>query len=144
MKHHGLYDNSPTIKGEEKGGQKVVTTPKKEHGDGPVDKGVKDEEGFEVSSTHHLERLALHHKHMHEHMQLHHKHETEHHHHKGSLSELHKKHHEERKKLHEHHEHEQKTLMMKHDKEDGLSGGKQAGAGGATGEPIEKVERNAK
>lgn len=143
MKHHGLYDESPTIKHAEDGGTKVVKTPKSEQGDGPRDKGVEGE-GYDVHSSHHLERLALHHKHMHEHMSLHHKHEVEHHHHKGSLGELHKRHHEERKHLHERHEHEHKALQMKHEKEDGLSGGKQAGAGGATGEPIEKIERNAK
>lgn len=124
-KHHGLYDNSPTIKGDEEGGRKVVKTPKKDDGDGPVDKGVEGE-GFPVHARHAHDRHMLHAKHEHEHaMHDHHK-------------EGHKK------ELHARHEKEIHDMHMRHEKEMGEHGGQSAGKGGSTGEPIEKVEKNAK
>ncbi len=124
-KHHGLYDESPMLKRSEEGHMKVEKTPKKDMGDGPVDKGVEGE-GYPVHVRHAHERHMMHAKHEHEHS-------MHDHHEEGHKHELHARHEKERHEMH-----------TRHEKEAGAHGGKEAGAGGATGEPIEKVEKNAK
>lgn len=124
-KHHGLYDESPSIAHEE-GKAKVVKPTKKEKSDGQGDKGVKSE-GYPVHAKHSMERHMMHAKHEHEHAV----HEHEH----G----MHGK-----EEMHGRHEKEMKDMHTRHEKEMGEHGGKEAGAGGATGEPIEKIEKNAK
>lgn len=124
-KHHGLYDETPSIKHEE-GKAKVVKTPKSEHGDGPVEKGVEGE-GYPVHAKHVLERHMMHAKHEHEHAVHDHKHGT-----KG------------KEDMHERHEKEHKEMHTRHEKEAEHTDRMHAGSGGATGEPIEKIEKNAK
>lgn len=128
-KQHGLYDNSPSIKHEE-GKAKVVKTPKSEHGDGSVEKGVK-EEGYKESGMPHAIRHAM------ERRDMHNRHETEH-----AMHDAHGN--GDKKEMHARHEKEMKDMHTRHEKEAGAQGGKEAGVGGATGEPIDKIEKNAK
>lgn len=130
MAKHHLYDESPTIKHAEAGGTKVVKTPKKEHGDGPVEKGVEGEGFKEHGMPHHV-------RHAHERHTMHAKHEHEH-----AMHDAHG--HGHKKEMHDRHEKEIKEMHTRHEKDAGMDGGKMAGAGGATGEPIEKIEKNAK
>lgn len=121
-KHHGLYDETPSIKHEE-GKAKVVKSPKKDNKES--DKGVS-EEGYPIHVRQAHERVMMNAAHEHEHqMHDHHK--------QGDKAEVHARHETERKAMH-----------TRHEKETGAHGGKEAGAGGSTGEPIEKVEKNAK
>lgn len=120
-KHHGLYDESPSIKHEE--GKAKVVKSKKDNKES--DKGVASE-GYPIHVRHAHERHMMNAAHEHEHqMHDHHK--------QGEKSELHARHETERKSMH-----------TRHEKEAGAHGGKEAGVGGATGEPIEKIEKNAK
>ena len=122
-KHHGLYDESPSIKHEE-GKAKVVKAPKSENKES--DKGVSDE-GYPVHAKHSMERHLMHAKHEMEHGMHDHQH--------GASG---------KEEVHTRHEKERKEMNTRHEKEAGADGGKAAGAGGATGEPIEKVQKNAK
>lgn len=120
-KHHGLYDSSPSIKHEE--GKAKVVKPTKDNKESA--KSVKDE-GYPVHVRQAHERTMMNVVHEHEHqMNDHHK--------QGDKAEIHARHETERKAMH-----------TRHEKEAGANGGKEAGAGGSTGEPIEKVEKNAK
>ena len=123
-KHGGLYDESPTIKGEEEGKPKVVK------GKAPVDdsdeKGAEGE-GFPIHSRHANERQSMHGRHEMEHS-IH-----EHHHGVNGKEEMHSR-----------HEAEMKTMHTRHEKEAGAHGGEEAGAGGAEGKgsgEISKVEK---
>ncbi len=122
-KHGGMYDKTPSIKHEE-GKAKVVKPSKKDKSGGETDEGVKDE-GFPVHVRHAMDR---HH--------LHAKHETEHAMHDGKGG--------DKKEMHARHEKEHKDMHTRHEKEAGAHGGEMAGAGGATKEPVEKVEKGAK
>lgn len=124
----GLYDETPSIKGDEKGKPHVVKPSKHDASDGASDKGVEGE-GFPIHARHASERRALHHQH-----------ETEH-----SMHEAHGD--GDKKEMHHRHESAIKSLHTKHEKEAGMDGGKEAGAGGATGkvsEPTKKIEENKK
>lgn len=126
MSKHHMYDESPMLKHDEAGGTKVVKTPKKEEGDGPKEKGVEGD-GFPLHAKHLHERHLMHANQEHEHA-LH-----EHHHP-----------HETKEPMHRRHEKETKEMHMRHEKEAGEMGGKESGAGGATGEPSEKIEKGTK
>lgn len=122
-KHGGLYDESPTIKGEEEGKPKVVKNPK---GDGQNDKAV-EAEGFPIEARHSHERGHMHVKHEHEHR-------------------LHEEKHGVKNKeaLHARHEGEQKAMHTRHEKEAASSAGEESGAGGAEGKgsgEISKIEK---
>lgn len=125
-KHGGLYDESPMLKRSEAGHMKVEKPSAKDKGDHFTDEGVKDE-GYPVHARHAHERNTMHAKHEHEH-RLH-----EHHHGMTGKEEMHAR-----------QESEVKSMHTRHEKEAGAKGGKEAGAGGATGEPIDKIEKNAK
>ena len=125
-KHGGLYDESPTIKGEEEGKPKVVRPSAKEKCDGANLKAV-EEEGFPVHARHAHERHQMHARHEHEHV-------------------LHEHHHGEHGKepMHTRHEHEMKEMHTRHEKEADHSHGREAGEGGAEGKgsgEISKVEK---
>lgn len=124
-KHGGMYDESPMLKRSEEGNMKVEKPSAHDKGDHTNDKGVRDE-GYPVHIRHAHERHLMHSKHEHEH----HMHD---HHEEGHKHELHARHEKERHDMH-----------TRHEKEYGTHGGKEAGAGGSTGEPIEKIEKNAK
>ncbi len=121
-KHGGMYDESPQLKHSEEGHVKVEKS-KKDNTES--DKGAKDE-GYPVHIRHAHERHTMHAKHEHEH--AHHDHHEE-----GDKKELHARHEKERHEMH-----------TRHEKESGDMGGKEAGAGGSEGEPIDKIEKNAK
>ena len=121
-KHHGLYDETPSIKHEE--GHAKVVKPKKDNTES--DKGVENE-GYPIHAKHSMERHMMHSKHEHEHSVHDYTHGVH-----------------GKEEMHARHEKEHKEMHTRHEKEAGLSGGKQTGAGGATGEPVKKIEENAK
>ncbi len=142
MAKHSLYDDSPHIEHNDKGGTSVSKAkPSEKHAehesDGQNEKGVKGE-GFSVDEHHAMQRLDMHHRHVKERLDLHTRHAMEHRLHKGPKHELHKRHENDLKALHGRHEQELKALHASHDKEPGAMGGK------TTDEPIEKVEKGAK
>ena len=127
-KHGGLYDESPTIKGEEEGKPKVVKPTAKEKSDGQSEKAVEDE-GFPIHSRHAMERHAMHGRHEHEHSLHEHKHGM-----KG------------KEEMHGRHEKEMKEMHTRHEKESAAheGSGKEAGEGGAEGkvsEPTKKITK---
>ena len=139
MAKHHLYDESPAIEHDEKGGTRVRKPTKEEVGPSSKEKGVKEEsvheqngEGLPPHVRHSMDRHHLHAKHEHEHAT------ADHH---G---------HSDKKAMHERHEKEFKEMHTRHEKELGEHGGEEAGAGGAEGkrsgggEPIEKVEKDKK
>jgi hypothetical protein len=136
MAKHHLYDESPAIERDEKGGTKVVKPTKKEIGPSSTEKGVKKEGvpeekgvGMPDHVRHAMDRHHMHSKHEHEHA-MHDAH--------GSG---------DKKEMHERHEKEMKEMHTRHEKEAGHDGGMEAGAGGAAGkksEPIKKVEEGKK
>jgi hypothetical protein len=122
-KHGGLYDESPTIKGEEEGKPKVVK--KAAPIDGPEEKG-DEANGFPIHARHAHERHQMHARHEHEH--------ALHEHHHG----IHGK-----EPMHTRHEHEAKEMHTRHEKEATLHS-EESGAGGAEGKgdgEISKVEK---
>lgn len=127
-KHGGLYDESPTIKGEEEGKPKVVKPKGKEKSDGASEKAV-EEEGFPIESRHANERGHMHVKHEHEHRLHEEKHGV------NGKEEMHTRHEKEMKEMHTRHEKE----ATKHE-----GSGKEAGEGGAEGkvsEPTKKITK---
>lgn len=120
MAKHHMYDESPAIKHDMEGHTHVEKTPKKEQGDGSVDKGVEGE-GFPVHSRHMHERHLMNARHEHEH--------SMHDHHKmGDKKELHARHEKERHEMH-----------TRHEKEPGETSGART-----NGEPINKIEKETK
>ena len=125
MSKHHLYDESPQISHDlEKGGSKVVKAKKKDEGDGPKEKGVKDE-GFKETG------MPKHVRHAMERHAMHGRHEVEH-----SMHDMHGEKHKEA--MHERHEKEFKDMHTRHEKEAG------AEEGVTTGESAKKVEEGMK
>lgn len=123
-KHGGMYDKSPMLKRSEEGDMKVEKPSAHDKGAHQGDEEEKHE-GMPVHARHSHERHLMHAKHEHEHT-LHDHHEE------GHKHEMHARHEKERHEMHTRHEKE------------GHHSGEAAGKGGSTGEPIEKIEKNAK
>jgi hypothetical protein len=125
-KHGGLYDESPTIKGEEEGKPKVVKASKTKHEDTGEEKGVEGE-AFPIHARHSMERTQMHGRHEMEHDVHEHKHGM-----KGKEA------------MHDRHEKDMKEMHTRHEKESQSSSGAEAGMGGSEGKgsgEISKVEK---